>query len=217
MNPLETTDPRVITIREGGRETMMLNRAQRIIMKIGGCVLLFELLFPPWRVEEWGWPFGRAPLFAPPDNNMVNTTLLFLQIAAIVTGTALLVWWCQPHQAIAQSPPEKTSKRGILERLRSLRGPRFFWLLIALFIGLLVFFKAIDSKSPTVANNGLPPGFVLDPTGKQSGGIPPVNPQHAENGVPPGFVPLMRDPPEEATADESDPPEEATADESDPR
>jgi len=125
---------------------MTLNRAQRIIVRIGGCVLLFKLLFPPWKTDL-GEPFGDHFIFAPPVapvvTLMVDTLLLFLQIAAIVTGTALLVWWFHSHQAITQSPPEKTSERGIVQRFLHMNTRLRFVLLLALFLGLLVFLKAI--------------------------------------------------------------------------
>ena len=134
---------------------MTLNRAQRIIVRIGGCVLFFTLLFPPWILRSTGRPFGRAFLFAPPEYEiggfasypvMVDTALLFLQAVAIVTGTALLVWWFHSHQAITQSPPEKTSERGIVQRFRRMSTRLRFLLLIALFLGFLVFFKAMYSN-----------------------------------------------------------------------
>jgi len=133
---------------------MTLNRTQRIIVRIGGCVLLFKLLFPPWIFTNSGRPFGVYFIFTPPIERIdyetipirVDTLPLFLQIAAIVTGTALLVWWFHSHQASAQSPPEKTSERGILKRLRSLRGSSLFWLLVAMFLGLLVLLRVMSSN-----------------------------------------------------------------------
>lgn len=122
---------------------MTLNRTQRVIVSVGGCVVFLRLLHPPWVTRQGGRWVGNFFIFSPPTWEAVavhvDGALLFFQIVAIVFGTALLVWWLQPHQAITQSAAEKTSERSILERLRSPMDPRLFWLLIALFLGLLAF------------------------------------------------------------------------------
>ena len=127
---------------------MTLNRAQRIIVGIGGCLVLFALLFPPLvqRGDATAYCDSWFIFFPQQDWCVVNTLPLFLQIAAIVTGTALLVWWFHSHQAITQSPPEKTSERGIVQRFRRMNTRLRFLLLITLFLGLLVFFKAMYSN-----------------------------------------------------------------------
>lgn len=133
---------------------MTLNRAQRIIVRIGGCVLLFILLFPPWMLSK-GRPFGRAFLFAPPEYKiggysipvMVDTALLLFQITAIVTGTALLVWWFHSPQAITRSFQEKPGARGIVQRFLHMNTTLRFLLLLALVLGLLVFFRVMYSTS----------------------------------------------------------------------
>lgn len=142
---------------------MTLNSTQRVILVLGGCLLLVTLLYVPWvytvdvdRVHLQQ-NAGYRLLFQPPNPyraeriRMVNegfghlvivridTTRVLLQLTAIVTGTALLMFLFHHRKLVTQSPPEKTSERGILERLRSPMDPRLFWLLIALFLGLLAF------------------------------------------------------------------------------
>lgn len=141
---------------------MTLNRTQRIMLGVGGCLLLVTLLYVPWvyTVDAGGGVHlqrnaGYRLLFQPPNPYgavrigmvyeasfvivKIDTTRVLLQLAAIVTGTALLMFLFHHRKLVTQSPPEKTSERGILERLRSPMDPRLFWLLIALFLGLLAF------------------------------------------------------------------------------
>lgn len=141
---------------------MTLNRAQRIIVRIGGCMVLFELLFPPV-IGYYGYGYRyliffeerRYFIFAPPPLWRVNVTLLFFQIAAIVTGTALLAWWFHSHQqASAQSPSERASERSILQQFRSLMGPLrrgrmmffpggiFFFLLLVLLLFFIAMYRS---------------------------------------------------------------------------
>lgn len=114
--------------RNGG-EAMTLNRAQRIILGLGGCLLLMMFLLPPWIESRGrGANLGYGFLFAPPGYfPTIDFARLFLQTAAIVTGTALLVWWFHSHQASAQSPPKKTSERSIMQKAwnTSFKLPRF--------------------------------------------------------------------------------------------
>lgn len=97
---------------------MTLNRAQRVIVRIGGCVLLIKLLFPPW-IPKTGYrhSIGNYLIFIPPDGPYkIDTSLLFFQVLAIVALTAFLVWWCHCRQAITQSPLGKTRERAVLQR-----------------------------------------------------------------------------------------------------
>ncbi|WP_424319242.1 hypothetical protein [Candidatus Methylomirabilis sp.] len=150
--------------QKGGGETMTLNRTQRVILGVGGCLLLVTLLYVPWvyTVDAGGGVHlqrnaGYRLLFQPPNPYgavrigmvyevgerfvivKIDTTRVLLQLAAIVTGTALLMFLFSHRNLFTQSLPEKTSERGILERLRSPMDPRLFWLLLALFLGLLAF------------------------------------------------------------------------------
>lgn len=141
---------------------MTLNRAQRIMLGLGGCLLLVMFLLPPWiesrgRGENLGYGF----LFTPPGYfPTIDLARLFLQIAATVTGITLLMWWFHSQKAIVQSSPEKTSERSIMQKVWdvSFKLPRFeadqwlggrrrFLWLVALCLVLLALFRAIHSKS----------------------------------------------------------------------
>lgn len=169
---------------------MTLNRVQRVIVSVGGCVVFLRLLYPPWVTQRGGQWVGDYLIFSPPGFQeirpyypvKVDAVLLLFQIATIVFGTALLVWWFQPHQASAQSPPKKTSERSIMQRIwnasftlprfelsRWLGRRRFLWL-VALCLVLLALFGAMYNKSAIMrdplkgatALPPLPPGFTLD-------------------------------------------------------
>lgn len=121
---------------------MALNRTQRVIVGIGGCLVLLALLFPPMvRLGMASFPCDSWFIFdTPPRYCKVNFVALLLRIAAILMGTTLLVWCFHPRQAITQSPSEKTSERGSLRQLHTLSGPIRFLLLVALWMGLLTVF-----------------------------------------------------------------------------
>lgn len=125
---------------------MTLNRAQRVITKIGACILFFRLLLPPWteKIGNSERRIGSYFIFDPPDykrygSSAIDTVLLFFQVVVIVLGIALLVWWFRPRQAITQAPPQKPDKRSILQRFGILRSDVYVLLFLLLFVGLIVF------------------------------------------------------------------------------
>jgi hypothetical protein len=127
---------------------MTLNRTQRVIVNLGASILFFRLLFPPWT-----WPSGKrigaALLFNPPFRTIgsgyrfdarLDIELLFFQVAVIVLGTALLVWWFQPRQAPATRPSETLQPRTIVQQLwRFLSSPWCLLLYLLLAVGLGIF------------------------------------------------------------------------------
>lgn len=122
---------------------MTLNRAQRSIVRIGVGLVLFALLFPP--LVQRGAATADCPTWfifesQRPRWCKVDTMTLFLQTAAIVTGTTLLVWWFQPRQATATRPSETLHPRTIVQQLwRFLSSPWCLLLYLLLAVGLGIF------------------------------------------------------------------------------
>lgn len=175
---------------------MTLNRTQRVMVSVGGCVVFLRLLFPPWITRQGGRWVGDFFIFSPPgfrevrtSNVKVDAVLLFFQIVVIVFGTTLLVWWLQPHQAMKQLSPEKTSERRIMQQIwnasftlprfelsRWLGRRRFLWI-VALCLFLLALFGAMYSKS-AVMRDPLEGATAVEPD-PHAGNLPPL---------PPGFT-----------------------------
>lgn len=176
---------------------MTLNRAQRVIVSVGGCVVFLRLLYPPWVTQRGGRWVGDYLIFRPPGFQeirpyypvKIDAVLLLFQIATIVFGTALLVWWFQPRQAMKQSPPEKTSERRIMQQIwnasftlprfelsRWLGRRRFLWL-VALCLVILALFGAMYSKS-AIMRDPLEGATAVEPD-PHAGNLPPL---------PPGFT-----------------------------
>jgi hypothetical protein len=88
--------------------TVNISRAQRMILSIGAFLIVAALMFPPWLSVRWtsegnsygGRSAGYHFLFVPPDvgrGTYVNTSLLLIEIAALILITGLLFLAARPR------------------------------------------------------------------------------------------------------------------------